>query len=109
MAATINVLASIAETLEVLAKELKKFSEDPYFTRFVKEQAFEEVGTPATKQEPKISQEELRDILTTLAAHGKRDGVKQILSSVGVNKFSELTPEQLPIVYEKAIALKEAS
>ena len=109
MAATINVLASIAETLEVLAGELKKFSEDPYFTRFAKEQDFEEVGAPAPKPKQEISQEELRDMLTTLAAHGKREGVKQILSSVGVSKFSELTAEQLPVVYEKAVALKEAS
>ena len=119
MAATVNVLASIAETLEVLATELKKISSDPYFNRFAKEQPFEEAGaentpkaesTPATKEESKketrITYEDLRDLLTTLAARGMRDDVKKILNDAGVQKMKELPEDKWWSVYEAAQALR---
>ena len=110
MAATVNVLASIAETLEVLAAELKKVSADPYFTRFAKEEPFEE---PKAEEKPaedaketRITYEDLRDLLTTLAARGKREDVKQILNNAGVSKMKELPESKWWSVYEQAQALR---
>ena len=72
--ATVNILADIADTLTVLAAELKKVSAQGGFEKFAVETPFEEVKpepVQAAPAEKKIGYDDLRKLCAGVSAAGK--------------------------------------
>ena len=109
MAATVNVLRQIADTLAVLADEMKKLSGQPGFEKFAVEQPFEEVKSEPEKKakaDPGVSYDELRRLCSAVSAAGKTGDIKEILNGLGVQKLSQLPEDKWADMYKKVNALK---
>lgn len=107
--ATVNILADIADTLTVLAAELKKVSAQGGFEKFAVETPFEEVKpepVQAAPAEKKIGYDDLRKLCAGVSAAGKTAEIKAIITDAGAARLSELPEDKWAEVYEKAKALK---
>lgn len=90
---TIELPDELAKALLDIAKVLAqhiKIEEEP------------KAEEPKAEEHPKVKLEEVRAKLAELSRAGKRDAVKDLIQSFGVQRLTDIPKEKLPAVLEKA-------
>jgi hypothetical protein len=98
-----DILCAVA-TLQAVANELMTAYPDSDYTP-VEPETQEEI---LSNSEPKkaVTLEDVRSVLSTLSANGKRAEVKELLGKFGVTKLSDVKKEDYVALLENAEVLK---
>jgi 3-methyladenine DNA glycosylase Tag len=98
-----DILCAVA-TLQAVANELMTAYPDSDYTPDVPELQEEIITKP--KIEKAVTLEDVRSVLSTLSANGKRAEVKELLGKFGVTKLSDVKKEDYSALLENAEVLQ---
>lgn len=99
----VNDIRSLADSLETVANAM---CDTRKVSATTEPQAPDHEPTEETHDEPKLTLEDVRSILSEISANGHGAEIRELLKKYGQTKLSEIDPKDYPALLKDAEVLK---